>query len=699
VYFVVVNDVPYREYRCSHNDPLKCDQPQKTLQEYKGSKFCLECGFPTPLVTGQEIKGRRGTYQIKQCVGARGWGRLYKGVRLNDGQPIFVKEYLLLGLNAETAQRRKDTFVRVAGLTPADGRIQDFRLLPMEEAIASHQDDRCYLISAIKDLPLPLQQYLAQRGTMTALQVRDLLNQTLQTLQFLHSQKFRRPSGQMDKGITHGNLNLDSVLWTENTGSSNDPFYIYLSDLADWEFLFHPDASSLPPAQPAQDLMALGQIALELWTGAADPRQAIGSDHDRPLTQFLQQLMGLEAPFASAEEARQVLLKLPRQEETSRLTGYAEPQSSKPKSWFWWCLGAFLLCLMGVGWYLLKPKPDSSDPFMAYRQLQKTFNEVSGIEENEYHYAREQEGTWSSVLNSKYLVPSLAKVLQEQKPKTQYLDKAFNSEGLGEDPRASAPIQAVQNGEVDFAISSLTEPLTDEQGTVPIAYDGLLVFVPFTKEVKSLPTSLNGKIRLEELRRLYIGDIKNWKELGGPDRVVQLRVPTDPEAVRMFQKLVLKDDKQAIARFKSLVTPQATQATLNENRDERNPADADSIISFGIFSKFTDQCGGYPLAIVGEDGIAAQALVLKSNGAPITPKDNICDKISRLDGNLLRQKGYPLEYDLNVVYPRDNSGENREKVARRFADLLTKTQQGQCLLNQAWLVPLQPVPDDCQNSL
>jgi serine/threonine protein kinase len=692
-------DVPYSEYRCSHHDPLKCDQPLKTLQEYKGSKFCLECGFPTPLVMGQEIKGRRGTYQIKQCIGARGWGRLYRGVRLNDGQPILVKEYLLLGFNAETAQRRKDTFVRVAGLTPADGRIQDFRLLPMEEAIASNQSDRCYLISLIKEPPLPLRQYLAQRGVMTAIQVRDLLNQTLQTLQFLHSQKFRRPSGQMDKGITHGNLNLDSVLWIGSSALSNDPFYIYLSDLADWEFLFRPEsAPTLPPAQPAQDLSDLGQVAFDLWTGgAADPRQTIWPDHDRPLKQFVQQLMGLEAPFASAEEARQVLLQLPRQEENSGLAGRLESQSIKPKSYLWWCLGAFLLFLMAGGlWYLLKPKSNSSDPFMAYRQLQyKTFDEVSGIEENQYRYAREQEGTWSFVLKSGALIPSLGEILQQPKPKTQFLDKAFNSERLAEDPKASAPIQAVQKGEMDFAISSLKEPITDDLDTVAIAFDGLLVFVPFTKEAKSLPTALNGKIRMEDLRRLYTGDIKNWQELGGPDRPVQLRVPTDPEAVQLFQKLVLKDDAQAIARFKSLVTLQATQTTLTQNRDGRNPADANSIISFGILSKVADQCGGYPLAIVGDDGIAAQALVLKSSGLPITPADNICDKISRLDGNLLRRRGYALEYELNVVYPRDN----RRLAGPRFAELLTQTQQGQCLLSQVGLVPLQPVPDDCQNSL
>jgi hypothetical protein len=39
---------------------------------------------------------------------------------------------------------------------------------------------------------------------MAAPLVREVLNQTLQTLQFLHTQKLRLPSGQIRQGITHG---------------------------------------------------------------------------------------------------------------------------------------------------------------------------------------------------------------------------------------------------------------------------------------------------------------------------------------------------------------------------------------------------------------------------------------------------------------------------------------------------------------
>jgi hypothetical protein len=693
---VVPADIPYREYRCSRNAPLDCDQLQQTLQEFKGAKFCLECGFPTPLAAGQEIKGRKGTYQIKQFMGGRGWGRLYRGVRINDGQPILVKEYLLpsRAFNAEEAQRRKDTFIRVAGLTPADGRVQDFRLLPMVEAIASHQDDRCYLISPVKDPPISLRQYLTKQGAMSPVQVRDLLNQTLQTLQFLHSQKFRRPSGQMDQNITHGNLNLDSVLWSGSAAQ----FYIYLSDLADWEFLFRPP--TVQPLSPARsDLVNLGQIAACLWAGKdlsveGEFRDEMLPTSDLPLRQFLQRLMGLETPFSSAEEARQVLLQLPRPVDTNQPAGHSQPSIAPPKPWLWWLLGIFLLSLVGAGlWLWLKPKPvNPDDAFASYNQLPyKTFAEYSGIEANEYQYTIEQDGTWNGVMKSTYLSPPLRQSLRQPKPDVQFTEQLLRSEGLMKDPQASAPIQAVQQRKTDFAVSNLSENLPDDLTQTPIAHDGLLVFVPFTKEANSLPIALKGQIRMEDLRRLYTGEIKNWKEIGGGDRQVTLRIPTDPEAVRLFQKIVLQDDPQAIARFWQALPPQAlqvTSATLQQNRPES--ADA-SIISFGMLSKVWDQCGGYPLALVDDGGFVAQAMVRKRGGQSITPSDNLCDDKPRLNQELFQNDRYPLGYDLVVVYPR----ENQQLAGSQFVKLLTQTQQGQCALSKVGLVPLQPVPDDC----
>jgi hypothetical protein len=68
--------------------------------------------------------------------------------------------------------------------------------------------------------------------------------------------KFRFPSGQVQLGIAHGNLSLDSLLIAKNQNGTagngfnnsatlsseilNTDFFIYVCDLALWESLFDP---------------------------------------------------------------------------------------------------------------------------------------------------------------------------------------------------------------------------------------------------------------------------------------------------------------------------------------------------------------------------------------------------------------------------------------------------------------------------
>ena len=108
---------------------------------------------------------------------------------------------------------------------------QDFRLIAPWETIADQQSDRCYLVSLGKIAIAPtLAQTLNQNGAMSATQVRSLLSQVLQTLQFLHSQTFRRSARS---NLVHGNLNLESIQVAEG-------FYIYVCDLAMWSILLRP---------------------------------------------------------------------------------------------------------------------------------------------------------------------------------------------------------------------------------------------------------------------------------------------------------------------------------------------------------------------------------------------------------------------------------------------------------------------------
>jgi hypothetical protein len=56
---------------------------------------------------------------------------LYAGEQVSDRQPVVIKEYLLPNrcFNSEETQHRQEMFLRVAGVSPADGKVQDFRLV------------------------------------------------------------------------------------------------------------------------------------------------------------------------------------------------------------------------------------------------------------------------------------------------------------------------------------------------------------------------------------------------------------------------------------------------------------------------------------------------------------------------------------------------------------------------------------------
>ena len=318
----------YQAYSCSRNAPLSCDLLTQTAQEIKGAKFCLECGFPATLPLPTEIKGQRGTYQLTSFLGARGMGRLYAGKQQNS-QPVVIKEYLLPNrcFNAEETLKSKEIFKQVAAINFADAKSQNFRLINGWEAIADETGERCYLILQTSPLDRTLSKYLREHPAMNATQVRDVLNQVLQTLEFLHAQTVRISPHQTQQ-LTHGNLNLDSI---EIEIQSDREFYIYLSDLALWENLFIPPRINQPPPGSVQsDLAALGLVASYLWAGGTKnpatgqplcPGTDEGWSHnDLDLKQFIHRLVGLESPFEDADTARQALLQSPTAESSNSNT-------------------------------------------------------------------------------------------------------------------------------------------------------------------------------------------------------------------------------------------------------------------------------------------------------------------------------------------------------------------------------------------
>ncbi|MEH1894511.1 MAG: substrate-binding domain-containing protein [Nostoc sp.] len=692
----------YQEYPCSYNSPLSCDRPFQTAQQIKGAKFCLECGFPATLPQEAEIKGNQGTYQIASFIGVRGLGRLYSGIQLKDKQPVIIKEYLLpnRSFNESETQKRKDTFKRVGGVSLADSRIQNFRLVETKEAIADEKGERCYLITQEIESSQTLGKYLIEKGAMTSLDVREVLNQGLQTLQFLHTQKLRFPSNQTQLGITHGNINLDSTLIKVE---KNQKFSIYFCDLAIWENLFIPPIIQPAPARPEQDLESLGLLAFYLWAGRTinflsnqplDPRDnQQWPDTDSHLKQFIYRLIGLETPFENAETARQALLQLPKEDRgNSSVRSTASQVIEKPLPMPLILLGILALLLLcgGILYWLLGKKTDNPNQYILWSRLVRNFSEVPNVPSGQFTYTGEKDSTWSFVLTQSVDNSRLGDLLTRPKPDAT---ATFNYESVlsSNINNPIKSIEEVQTSKKDFAITSLADNITDKLTKRQVAYDGLLVFVAFNKRDSNLANALGGQINIEQLRQIYTGKITNWQQISPklPNLTVKPFAPTEPEAISKFKEIILKNAPQDEALFTAKVTKLDTTKTQNQIRSETLEGRTTGIISFGIISKTSSQCTGYPLAIADGKKSAIQPLFQRRDRRSINPSDDLCQHDDYYV-DVTTFQSYPLGYPIFVVYPKDSS---RLPGGSTFAQMLT-TRQGQCLLSKVGLVALQPMPDD-----
>ncbi len=725
----------YTKYPCIWGDPLTCERLQQTVQENPEAKYCEECGFPTSLPEKAELRGTRGRYRVESLLGRRGMGRLYRGTQLSNSHQVVIKEYLLPEkcFNQEEAKVRKEVFSLNAGINLADGRIEDFRLSQPWEAIADANQERCYLITQGNlDLYPTLRDYLARHGPMNAIAVRQVLNQVLQTLEFLHTQKFRLPSGQVQQGLAHGNLSLNSLLiattqekevshqngafrrdLNKSDSSSSwlldSNFFIYVYDLALWESLFDPSTSERVNPTPSQDLIALGYVAFYLLAGGKvnpvsgqikDPKD----DRQWPpvnfaLKAFILRLMGLEIPFESAEVARRVLLKLPPEIPITEVVGQVIPEEQEkvktPRILFI-LLGILGLVLLGLLVWSLLPKTQEGDSASDELPL-RSIKDVSGIPAGKFTYIGEREGIWSYVLKQKNLVVADRTLEEELTRRQPKLKLNYQTETNSEEVITKV---SSEKKDFDFAVTSFVDKLPSDLEYKKVAYDSLVVFVNFSysKREKGLPEAFKGQITFDQLRQLYTGRIANWKELGGPNLPVKLYIPDETDAVRIFKQRVLRDNQSIgmfdrLQRKETLLTsvPIERVSTLEMLRKVIRDFEDNGVgaIAFGPLSKVFGQCSVYPLALVEGEKEPVQVLV-QDNGQPVNPTTDLCkDKGSYFPNQqVLKTQSYPLGYPLAVVYPKDNS---RPPIGAKFAEIL-RTQEGQRLLSKTGVVPLQPLP-------
>jgi hypothetical protein len=672
---------------------------------YSGGTLTPERVQDDPILgQGQKLTGRRGRYLIERLLGQRDRERWYEGIWQTNTTSVVVKEYWLDCTATETRRQIKPQLDRLVSVSLRSGGVQDFRLIVPWDAFISQDEKRGYLITKTLENSVSLRTHLTQTSSVPAAQVRQILAQVLQTLWFLHNQSIRFADGETHRGLAHGNLSLDSLLIQSDPDpidSSEPQFRIYAAQLALWESLFQPLTTARPDllTQMAQeaDLAAVGKVGVLLLMGDSSEVDRVTLPGFQPetypewtaivdenLKQFLRQLLRLETPyFASAEEACRILRELPF------TTAVPEPEATiapgktrKSLSLLWALLGftGLLLLTASLGVWLSRR---SGDPTGTRARLPAPdsgsccLSEVS-VPPGIFPYAVDQ--LWGEELLTASGKVAFNTSLQKELERRNSRLRQFRLQSGPTDV-----IQQVQSGAVSFALSRQLDSLPPGLKQEPVASDGIALLVAFSnaRRQQSVPTAFQGAISLNELRQLLTGERQSFDRLG--NRPITLYQPQNPELVELLQQQVFaQDTKVNPARLETLKPVRSSLfGQILEDFEDRQSIS----LSFELLSKTFGQCSVYPLAIENRTGQKVQMLV-QDNGMPIVPEVDLCKTKGGYFPNpdAFAPDRYPLPIHLVVIYRVDRSA-----PGEAFANAL-RTQEGQCLLQEAGLAPLKVNP-------
>lgn len=734
-------------------EPVSNNSPSNRLAEHqKGRSAPLRQTKADPLPSEKKICREQYKYRqtdlFQQKVyshsnqadqGSVCW---YRGNQTVDNEPVLVRQYILpTALDEEEIDRRKVRFEQLNRISFNQTGDRDFRLLMPLDWDINAETNCCYLVTESIDKGLPdyksLRDYLtaAKEGIMPPNQVRQVLKQVLQTLWFLQTQKVRLATGEVKQGLAHGHLNLDSLRYVPRAlmPEAEPPLLIYVSDLLGaGESLFIPSDVEIETST-VQDLKALGWIGFSLMTGVAieplmgesielrsldfDLDQRWQKVSDRPLKQFIVQLLRQSRPtFNTAFTAREALLDLDLPDPQAELVTESESEEKSignVSKLFPLILIGFLTGLGFLGiqslWMLFKP---TADAVMGTSPC--CINDVV-FSENNMSYAIQKDSIWTTVIGKPGLIAPRKTLLQELRDRmlTEKPNLRLNSI---DQASLEQQLEKLRGKQIDFVLAEV--PTKERPAVVNgleetiVAYDGIVVFVAFNDATRgqNIPNQLGGDVTFDELRQYFTASPTSRTSTSTLPAgwIPKLYLPFEPSAVDWFQQRVLQNAnfneapavtlKRQQDNLKKQKKPDndATSSLYGEvlriSKDSGNGNNNQSKtfgIGFGFLSTLMGQCSVYPLALA-EKSQAVQPLIQDDTGRRIDPTTDLCSKGSYSPNiDAFASGDYPLAYSLVVIHRKDQNPSDGKK----FADMLV-TDEGQCLLSKAGLVPLRPHPCD-----
>ncbi|AFY36013.1 PstS family phosphate ABC transporter substrate-binding protein [Calothrix sp. PCC 7507] len=242
----------------------------------------------------------------------------------------------------------------------------------------------------------------------------------------------------------------------------------------------------------------------------------------------------------------------------------------------------------------------------------------------------------------------------------------------GMSPGSGSGISMLLNGKLDFTASS--RPLTQAESDIArqrgftlgqhqVGIDGVAVVVNPNLQVSGLT--------IDQLEQIYLGQITNWKQVGGPDLTITpfSLPPENADIVLLSGKQVL--DKQALGSQVQFVysTTEALRL-VNQTPGGLYYASARGIVH---------QCLVKPLPL----GVTSGQLILPYREPLVSP--NQCpQKRNQLNTEAIKNGSYPITTKLFVIIKQNKGRE--QQVGEAYTRFL-QTDQGQRAIEQAGFVP------------
>ncbi|MEH2055976.1 MAG: substrate-binding domain-containing protein [Nostoc sp.] len=325
-----------------------------------------------------------------------------------------------------------------------------------------------------------------------------------------------------------------------------------------------------------------------------------------------------------------------------------------------------LMVIGGLLWWLLKPNllsrnsADSSNQNAnAVSNNTSNFQTVADVPPASFNYGGST--AWASI---RQLVDSQ---IQSARPELQlrYLDPITGS------PGSSSGIRMLLDGKLDFAQSS--HPLTDEEQAMAkergftleqrqVGMDGVAVVVNPSLKVSGLS--------VEQLQQIYLGQITNWNQVGGPNLPITAfsQRPEDADTVIFTRN----------SNFKGQALGSNVQYVYSTTDAVRQLSKTPGGVYYASARSVVFQCSVKALLLGNTSG-----QLIPPYREPMVSPEQCPRQRNQLNTQAIKNGSYPMIANLFVIIKQNKGRE--QQIGNAYANLLL-TDQGQRAIEQAGFV-------------